>query len=72
MKRIHASVVIACCLLPLGAGLSQAACKVVDGAIGIPAGTCTVKIWLETLGEPEQTVTIEPSQTTEYNVGLSQ
>lgn len=72
MNRFHACAVITCCLFPLGTGVSQAAYTVVDGAIGTPAGTCSVKIWHETLGESEKTVTIEPGQTNGYNVSLRQ
>lgn len=37
---------------------------------GVPAGTYTVKIWHETLGESEQSVTVEANGTTELNVSL--
>ena len=37
---------------------------------GIPAGTYTVKIWHEKLGESEQTVEVTANATTELNVSL--
>lgn len=37
---------------------------------GIPAGTYTVKIWHETLGESEQSVVVEANGTTEMSVSL--
>jgi len=46
-----------------------------DGSFSIgdiPAGTYTIKIWHETLGESEQTVVVEPNQATEFNAILSQ
>jgi len=36
----------------------------------VPAGSYTVKIWHETLGESEQTVVVEANATTELSVSL--
>ena len=38
--------------------------------LDIPAGTYNVKIWHETLGEAEQSVTVEANGTTEIAVSL--
>lgn len=38
----------------------------------IPAGTYTVRIWHETLGESEQSVVVEPNGTTDISVSLGQ